>query len=372
MPDYCYEKHYSANAFGSMVLDNPEPLDAFNVQKYNALIDTFNSAGQREVKLEFLRQFKEICEYDILHAVCPDQFGYFENEDEKAEFRRISLLNQNCVNYLGSVFAGYHRELMKKNLHQVPELSAHVIDFMEVFRAAYADYAAAILGLPRSPRFIIKNAEASAEPITEQAVAYTGEAYSIPSKEPGKKVQRPPHAITATYVYPALVEQAISMYAENSIIYKWIDGLDDMALDEDEKKLHAAHKRMREQGRGLITGDRRKMLRRIWDIGEKYGVLADAGGMKRIMYGKNGGDDLTLGDILSLKYTESQIRPEYLDVLRLLFGRKNLNIRNRIAHGDKATFDYLHVGYVAIMHQIMLDIARDDVFYMKGRYCSPN
>lgn len=368
MPSYCYVKRYSANDFGSMVLDNPEPLDAVNHQMYDELLRSHNSPEQRRVKLKLLRMFREIYEYDIDHAFYPEQFGHFDTEEDKAEHRRISLLNQDCIHYLGAIFAGYHQALMEAKQHLLIEFSSHIIDFAEVYQKAYAEYTAVLLKIPQSPRIVTKNSEKQAQPIVEQAIAYTGVTFDIPSRERGGKVNRPPHAITATYVYPALLEQALSMYIENSIIYRWIDKLDSSKLNENERALHSALKNMRDKGYGLITGDRRKLLQRIWDIGEKCGVFQDAFGMKQIMYGKNGGDDLTLGDIIGLKYTESQIRPEYLDVLKLLFGRKNLNLRNRIAHGDRASFDYLHVGYVAIMHQILLDIASDDVFYMKGCY----
>ena len=281
MPSYCYVKRYSANDFGSMVLDNPEPLDAVNHQMYDELLRSHNSPEQRRVKLKLLRMFREIYEYDIDHAFYPEQFGHFDTEEDKAEHRRISLLNQDCIYCLGAIFAGYHQALMKAKQHLMLEFSSHVIDFAEVSKKAHAEYAAVLLDVPQSPRIVTKDSEKQAQPVVEQAIAYTGVTFDIPSRERGGKVNRPPHAITATYVYPALLEQALSMYIENSIIYRWIDKLDSSKLNENERALHSALKNMRDKGYGLITGDRRKLLQRIWDIGEKCGVFQDAFGMIR-------------------------------------------------------------------------------------------
>ena len=359
MPDYCYEKHYDRNQMGSAILLNPEPLERYNQSRYELLI---HEQENRESKLQILSEFCEICDYDIEHAIYPEPFGYFDSEDEKKELRRISILNQNFVNYLGAIYAGVHKDTGVKLLSGFPSLG---IDFNEVQKAALTDYFAELHGVQKHVRIFNpeENTEA-ASAVTAMAVAYTGAEFDIPSAESDKRIKRPPHAVSATYILPALLEQTLSTELENSIIYTWLDGMDSVIIqDEYEKSLFEAHKRMRHTGHGLVTGDRRKMMIRIWDIGEKYGVLIDSGDIKQVMYGKNkSGEDLTLGDIISKNYTSTRIRPQYLEVLKLLFGRKNLNLRNKIAHGDRSSFDYLHIGYVAIMYQLLIDIAAGDVF----------
>ncbi len=369
MSDYVYVKQYTTNQYGSLVLCNPEPLDEYNRERYARLLATHkNPEEQRKVKLRLLSEFTEIYAFDREHAVYPEPFGYFEDEEEKAELRRISLLNQDCVNYLGAIFAEYHTAIARSGEVQLLELSSFVVDFSEVFRTAYIDYACVLLNVPKQVHIKIHGeSDEPGKPIIEESIAYTGKKISVPGAEKGKNVIGPPHAVSATYIFPALIEQGLTQYLENSIISKWLDETGNQwkilsALEEKERNLYHAFKWMRDVGDGKISGDRRKMLKAIWDIGEKYGVLINRGGMKNVMYGKHGGDDLTLGDMLALDYTATQIRPEYLAVLRFLFGRKDLNLRNKIAHGDRSTFDYLHLGYVAIMYQLMLDIATGDVF----------
>lgn len=360
MSEYCYVKHYGQNKMGSAFLQNPEPLNAYNLSRYNMLVTEYES---REIKLQILSEFLEICAFDIEHAVYPEPFGYFDDEDEKAELRRISILNQNFVNCLGSIYAGIHKD--RGGARLIDGFSSLVIDFSEVQKTALTDYFIKLLGIQRNVRvFNPYESTEPAQPIVAKSIAYTGDYFDIPSAERGKKVDRPPHAVAATYILPALLEKMLSTELENSIIDDWLDGMENVEIQEDgERAIFDSFNRIRFEGHGLITGDRRKMMSRIWDIGEKYGVLNDEDDKKKVMYGKNkAGDDLTLGDILSCGYTAKRIRPQYLKVMQLLFGRKNLNLRNRIAHGDQAKFDYLHIGYVAVMYQLLLDIADGCVF----------
>mgnify|MGYP007101889127 CR=1 FL=1 len=376
MPGYCYVKKYSKNQYGGSVLRNPEPLTVYNQSRYDMLLASHGDrVAQRKVKLQILSEFVEIFNFDCEHAVYPEPFGYFADDEEKAEFRRIHLLHLNFINYLGSIFAGYHTDIARSGHVEMPELSNYVVDFKEVFNAAYLDYACALLGIQKNVRIYVPGeSEEIAKPIIEDSVTYAGDIVQVPGAEKGKKTVRAPHAVVATYIYPALIEQALTQYLENSILYKWLEGTEkglsdgSIILNEKEEILFTCHKQIRDAGSGKVSGSRRRMLQTIWNIGEKHGILKDCGGMKSVMYGKHGGDELALGDMLGLSYSATQIRPEYLAVLRLLFGRKNINLRNMIAHGDRSTFDYLHIGYVAIMHQLLLDVATDDVFFMKGRY----
>lgn len=360
MLDHCYIKYYEQNKMGSAFLKNPEPLDAYNQSRYNLLIQQKESL---DVKLQVLSEFLEICAYDIEHAIYPEPFGYFDDEDEKAELRRISILHQNFVNYLGVIYAGIHKDRRETLL--IEGFPSLVIDFNEIQNTALTDYFTELYEIQRNVRIVNPEENTDAvQAVVTKSIAYTGDQFEIPSAEKGKRITRPPHAIASTYILPALLELALSTELENSIITDWFHGMEKVKIQEDsEKAIFDSFRRMRSEGHGLLTGDRRKMMIRIWDIGEKYGVLNDVDDKKKVMYGKNkSGDELTLGDILACRYTAKRIRPQYLEVLRLLFGRKNLNLRNKIAHGDQSRFDYLHIGYVSVMYQMLLDIAGGCVF----------
>ena len=57
---------------------------------------------------------------------------------------------------------------------------------------------------------------------------------------------------------------------------------------------------------------------------------------------------------------KEEVLPEYLELMEDIFDR--LNIRNVIMHGLGETFDYLNIGLVAIMFQLLWDIAGCEIF----------
>ena len=72
------------------------------------------------------------------------------------------------------------------------------------------------------------------------------------------------------------------------------------------------------------------------------------------MWHKKEREARTLGRLLNSNFAKEEILPEYLDVMQNFF--VELNIRNCIMHGLGETFDYLNIGLVAIMFQMLWDI----------------
>ena len=68
----------------------------------------------------------------------------------------------------------------------------------------------------------------------------------------------------------------------------------------------------------------------------------------------------TLGSMLKSDFAQKEIIPEYLEIMEDIFGK--LNIRNCIMHGLEETFDYLNIGLVSIMFQLLWDIAECEIF----------
>lgn len=58
-----------------------------------------------------------------------------------------------------------------------------------------------------------------------------------------------------------------------------------------------------------------------------------------------------MGALLKTDFAKEEILPEYLEIMEAVFGR--LNVRNCIMHGLEETFDYLNMGLVAIMFQLL-------------------
>lgn len=352
MSEYLFDKKYGRNELGSTILLNEELRKEYNLSRYEMLLQAEGEELQR-VKLQLLSEFVEIYKNDCDHATGLEPIGYYPDEKEKNDDIRLILLYQNFVYSLGSIYGGYHRELIRNGKIPLPEFHTYIVDYKGAFQTAYLDYR----------KTLFESGKASDEkPRMETSITFDGKVIEVPSPDQGGN--RPFEAISATYIYPALLEHVFSLYLENSIIYQWLNGLGKKQeqLTDNERILFETQKRYRQEGRGMISGNRRRMLQTIWDIGEKYNVLKDSGGMRLVMCGKNEGDSLTLGDMIGLAYTKTRIRPEYQKVLSLLFGRKYLNLRNKIAHGDYCIFNYHHAGFVAVMHQMLTDIITGDVF----------
>ena len=81
-----------------------------------------------------------------------------------------------------------------------------------------------------------------------------------------------------------------------------------------------------------------------------------------ILVGKSGRMSRTLGSMIRSIFAEKEISAEYLELLKDMFGRKKLNIRNCIMHGLGEPYDYLSIAIVAVMFQVLWDIADGSIW----------
>ena len=70
--------------------------------------------------------------------------------------------------------------------------------------------------------------------------------------------------------------------------------------------------------------------------------------------------DSTLGALIKSDFAKKEILSEYMKIIDIIFCK--LNIRNCIMHGLGETFDYLNIGIVAIMFQLLWDVAACEIF----------
>lgn len=365
--DYLYVKIYEENKFQSLYLSNPDILNRYNKQMSNLLMKTNGKAEEhREAKIKVYSQFAEIFEYDCNFAILPTPNSPFETDEERENFRKKKILNQNFINSLGPIFISYHNELARIKRIPLPELSNYTIDFNEVLNTAMSDYFGKLIGIKKQVRIVTtQTSNEPAKAVQMQTVTGAGESKTLYIAEKNKKIYRPPNAIAATYIFPTLLEQILLSAFENKLILKWIFAIaqklknQEISLIQNEENIYNAI--IGASGSGKLFPDKkRNILWSVWDIGKKYGVWSEDDD-RCILLGKNDkGDDYTLGSLIKSKAASRYLRPEYVNILEFLFGRKYLNLRNLIAHGDQSDFDYLHLGYVAVMYQIFIDIVNGD------------
>ena len=167
------------------------------------------------------------------------------------------------------------------------------------------------------------------------------------------------HAVTASFVLPSLIEQGLGMVLQNRMLFKCIMQLND--LTEEEKKIIEP---FLHNDKILFYGTEKFTMEKLYRLFVEKGVLKNATDNEMILtgVGQNGKRKLsrTLGGLLNSNFAKEEILPEYLAVMQNFFIK--LNIRNCIMHGLGKTFDYLNIGLVSIMFQLLWDIVDCEIF----------
>lgn len=131
--------------------------------------------------------------------------------------------------------------------------------------------------------------------------------------------------------------------------------------DEEEKKII---KPFLHNDKVLFYGTEKFAMEKLYRLFVEKGVLKNTPDNEMILTGVclKGKRKLTrtLGGLLNSNFAKEEIRPEYLELLKNFF--VELNIRNCIMHGLGETFDYLNIGLVAIMFQMLWDIVECEIF----------
>lgn len=308
-----YHKIFKTHTDMSVYLENMDPLISYEEELLNRLINAQNTDELHEAKCSILRDFHDIYTFDVSDAEFPKPIGHFDNEKEKFKFIRKKILLQDMALYLGSVYKKYHSFLYQK-LNRLPELELKrlAIDYNEIYRKAMDDYTAALV---------------------------TGEH----------------HAVTASFVLPSLIEQGLGMALQNRMMFKCIMQLND--LTEEEKKVIEP---FLHNGNVVFHGTEKYTMEKVYRLFTEKGVLRDTPDNEMILTGSSRKGVRTLGSLLNSNFSKKEILPEYWNLMQNFFIK--LNIRNCIMHGLGEAFDYLNIGLVAIMFQLLWDIAECDIF----------
>ena len=149
------------------------------------------------------------------------------------------------------------------------------------------------------------------------------------------------------------------MVLQNRMLFKCIMQLND--LTEEEKKIIEP---FLHNDKILFYGTEKFTMEKLYRLFVEKGVLKNATDNEMILtgVGQNGKRKLsrTLGGLLNSNFAKEEILPEYLAVMQNFFIK--LNIRNCIMHGLGKTFDYLNIGLVSIMFQLLWDIVDCEIF----------
>ena len=183
-----YHKIFKANP--SIYLSNLEPVLSCNGEFLNRLICAKNAEELHNAKASILRDFQTIYAFDATDAEFPEPIGYFADSREKCEFVKKKILLQDIALYLGNTFGEYH--VHKINTEgSLPEIEGKrlAINYREIYCKAMADYVETIRNENK-------------------------------------------HAIAASFILPALIEQSLGMALQNRMLRKCMTEVKGLSAEE--------------------------------------------------------------------------------------------------------------------------------------------
>ncbi len=373
-PDYCYTKKYKLSPTGSRVLTNPEPFFRYVETKVQALLEANSSEDLLKVKLNILREFEQILAYDITYTISPAPLGTFIDEKSKKNFLILQELRNDFHSYLGNIFFNYHKALLDLNIgFPNIESSTDVIDYENLYLHVREDYGRALTGeVP--PSLFTPNAPIS----NPQVISINVKGHKIikqkgPVESALQKVRSWPHAYSATFILPALIESALLARITVEIIHSFCQKFQEIV--ERGKEVSIEEKRLLisftegQQFENIVFEPKshQETMECLWKTGCKYQIFnPDQSDMHKILLDQlSENNPITLGRLIDFSYVKQIVRPEYINLMKNLFGVKKINLRNCIMHGHANSFDYLSLGFAAVMMQLYWDIVGEDVFIRK-------
>ena len=310
----------------TVYLDNPEPLVADCDEMLNHLTGARSMDELHEEKIAVLRDFYSVCSFDIKDADFPEPIGHFDSENEKTALIRKKILLQDTVQYLGRVYKKYHIFLYNKNgTLPIIQLDNCMIDYNEIYIRAMEDYVNSIINKKR-------------------------------------------HVIIASFALPSLIERGLGMNLQNRMLFKSIYRLLNLQelkrpLDDEEDKYIKIFLSNKDNN-VLFNAKESYVMGKMYALFVSEGVLEPSMDNEMILtgVGHNKGRrlDRTLGALIKTDFAKKEIISEYMKIIDIIFCK--LNIRNCIMHGLGETFDYLNIGIVAIMFQLLWDVAACEIF----------
>lgn len=166
---------------------------------------------------------------------------------------------------------------------------------------------------------------------------------------------------------PSLIERGIGMNLQNRMLFKSIYRLLDKQelkrpLDDEEDKYIKIF--LNNKDNVLFNAKESYVMGKMYALFVSEEVLEPSMDNEMILtgVGHNKGRrlDRTLGALIKSDFAKKEILSEYMKIIDIIFCK--LNIRNCIMHGLGETFDYLNIGIVAIMFQLLWDVAACEIF----------
>lgn len=141
-----YHKIFKKRSNLSIYLENPEPLKDYAEELLNHLTHAGDMEDLHQAKVDILRDYSDIYNFDVTDAEFPEPTGYFVDVEEKRAFVEKRILLHDIVLYLGSIYKKYHKKIYDTH-GMLPEIQLKnmAVDYTEIYQKAVEDYKNAIV-----------------------------------------------------------------------------------------------------------------------------------------------------------------------------------------------------------------------------------
>ncbi|MBR3697010.1 MAG: hypothetical protein IKM97_01880 [Clostridia bacterium] len=99
MKKYLYKRIYEQLNTGSLFLNNPDPMLDYIKEKVKLLENAGSDIDLLNTKIDIINEFYKIAKFDKKNSVVPKPFSYFENQQEKENFKNKILFEYDFCYY---------------------------------------------------------------------------------------------------------------------------------------------------------------------------------------------------------------------------------------------------------------------------------
>lgn len=346
-----YPKRFVYNNY-TWKIENMDGLNKYLDEKIDEFKACYQKEGEKSFKKNLIKEFFEIYDYDCTNSsITVEEGTKIDNKENK------NLLVNEMTFVLGNVFLGTHYEIVHRKMnYQTLNILNRVINYNELYYEALNSYFLNLIGV-RMPEIIDLDKS----------------IYGLIPKEQLEIIKMSHrHCILTTYAMLPLIEYLLCEKLASIMMYNSIKKMfyklskREISLSAEDLNLFSKFNFNLYESKAYTYKENE--LDELYSKLTFYGVLKDDMANKEILTrhkwdkkGKKLGK-VMLGDLLENSFFEQKCEPEYFKIFKIIFGRRNLNLRNNIMHGTGSYFDYFNITFTSILVQLCWDIINNHVF----------
>lgn len=329
-------------AFKYIESKNENGLSGINLDKASRE----NNQSFINTKIEFFREYKNYSNKIELINLFKEIIDRIKDDEQNAVFEIDGIKDQ-----LGDIEQSKHQAILAYQIgYSLGFIILNVFDFGDNRIRAMTD--------------------GSEGAILTKEILEHGIREFLSKKEEAVETQSTTHAYGANFIFVSIFEEEMKLHIERYYSKKYLGKLkqkvDDgtVTLTDEEDKLFdylcnrveiKTTRKHNIQFNSIYASGKQQ-----YDLLNKYTDISTLSAISELYSGNT-----TLNKMRSQSYFKDIVDETFADLLTYLFGVKHLNLRNNLAHGNLAYFDYHSLGYTAILY-LLITMVSNEFFYKDG------